>query len=53
LNVTNGSSYARGVNGDDTKDSYLNNKYIVEKEYGEGQGKPLLRMRLNGFKNNE
>jgi hypothetical protein len=29
------------------------NKYIIEKEYGETKGKPLLKIRLNGFKNNE
>lgn len=53
LNVTNGSSYARGINGDGTKDGYLNNKYNIEKEYGNSRGKPLLRIKLNGFKNND
>ncbi len=51
LNVTNGSSYTRGTSGDGTKISYLDNKYIVEKVYGKSQGTPLLKIRLNGFKN--
>ena len=53
LNVTNGSSYSRGISGDGKKESYLNNKYIIEKEYGETKGKPIIKIRLNGFKNNE
>lgn len=51
LNVTNGSSYTRGTSGDGTRISYLDDKYIVEKEYGKSQGTPLLKIKLNGFKN--
>ncbi len=42
LNVTNGSSWSRNK-------SDLSENYIVEKEYGKSKGRPLLKVRVNGF----